>query len=54
VTISSVNTVAHRIGNMAFLLPDGIIVPESGLPPLTSKLAIATLSGKTQVKERYI
>ena len=39
-TGASVSSVAHRIGRVEFLLPDGVIVPESGLPPLTMRSAM--------------
>ena len=33
----SVRRVAHSIGKTAFLFPDGLMVPEIGLPPRISK-----------------
>jgi len=39
VTGWSVSRVAHRIGNTAFLLADGITRPLSGRPPRTIRLA---------------
>ena len=40
VTGSSVSSVAHRIGSIEFLLPEGRMVPERGLPPLTIRSAM--------------
>src|SRR5882724_11370522 len=37
VTGSSVSSVAQKIGSTEFLLPDGVMVPERGLPPLTMR-----------------
>src|SRR5476651_447119 len=40
VTGSSVSSVAQKIGRMEFLFPDGVTVPERGLPPLTMRSAM--------------
>src|SRR5580658_7699972 len=40
VTGSSVSSVAQRMGSTEFLLPDGVMVPERGLPPLTTRSAM--------------
>ena len=42
VIVSSVSNVAHSIGNTAFLLPDGVIEPDSDFPPRTSRLSLMT------------
>jgi hypothetical protein len=39
-TGASVSSVAQRMGSAEFLLPDGVMVPERGLPPLTMRSAI--------------
>jgi hypothetical protein len=38
-TGSSVSSVAHRMGRTEFLLPDGVMVPLRGLPPLMMRSA---------------
>ena len=38
-TGSSVSRVAHKMGRTEFLLPEGVMVPERGLPPLTMRSA---------------
>src|SRR4051794_833854 len=40
VTGSSVRSDAQRIGRTEFLLPEGVMVPVSGLPPVTTRSAI--------------
>src|ERR1700677_2829020 len=40
VTVSSVSRVAQRMGRTEFLLPEGVTVPERGLPPLTTRSAM--------------
>ena len=40
VTNSSVSRVAQRIGSTEFLFPEGVMVPQSGLPPCTIKSAM--------------
>ena len=39
-TGSPASSVAHRMGSAAFLLPDGVMVPERGVPPLTMRSAM--------------
>ena len=45
-TGSPASSVAHRMGSAEFLLPDGMIVPESGLPPLTMRSAMRRRGGE--------
>ena len=44
-TGSSVRSVAHRMGSAEFLLPDGVTVPERGLPPITTRSAMENEKG---------
>src|ERR1700679_774307 len=45
VTSSSVSSVAQRIGSAEFLLPEGVMVPERGFPPLTTRSAMEKEKG---------
>ena len=51
VTGSSVSKVAQKIGNTEFLLPEGTMVPESGLPPCTMRSDMGGKFGKGEIRK---